>query len=144
MGKCVYIPRTTIDETLRNKPVYGKRLLEPLKKIASESGLPFNILEDREVLNDAEIHNHENDLWLCLEGEVVFTVDGELVNPWPKRDVDGSTDDREWKAKEIKGGSTITMRPGDWLYVPAGSPHKHDCPSGIARLVIIKISAKHP
>jgi uncharacterized RmlC-like cupin family protein len=47
-------------------------------------------------------------------------------------------DDREWKAKEIKGGTEVVMKPGDWLWIPAGEPHQHKT-STKARLVIIKV-----
>lgn len=144
MANCVYVPKATVDEALRNQPVQGKHSLEPLKALAAASGLPMNVLEDHEVVNDAEVHHHEDDLWFCLEGDVAFTYGGELADPWYKKNLDGTEDRREIKAKEVRGGKTIVMRPGDWLYVPAGQPHKHDCLNGTARLVIVKLPAKRP
>lgn len=133
-----FIPKEKISETLAAAPQDGKRLLEPLKSLSAASGAPINILEDRNVANEAEAHRHEADLWHCLEGEVTFICGGEMAEPWPKKNADGSVDEREWKAKEIKGGTELVMRPGDWLHIPAGVPHQHRC-AGTARLVIIKI-----
>ena len=138
--KCVLVRKEVFDETLATAPTKGKHLLEPLKSIASENKLPLmGILEDTEVTNEAEIHHHEGDLWLCLEGEVEFIYGGELIEPWFKKLPDGSEDRREVKAKEIKNGTREILKPGDWLWIPAGRPHVHNKLDGYARLVIIKI-----
>ena len=137
--KAVYVSKNQVSETLITTPTPGKKLLEPFKSFATTNQLPFNILEDSQVLeNDAEVHRHEADLWLCLEGEVTFVCDGELVEPWYKKLSDGTEDKREVKAKSIRGGTTHILKPGDWLWIPAGVPHQHTC-SSTARLMIIKI-----
>lgn len=139
MNNCLLVRKEEIEKTLAAAPTQGKKLLEPLKSLAAANKMPLNILEDREILNnDAEIHQHEGDLWLCLEGEVKFIYGGEMVDPWFKKNADGSEDQREVKAKEIRGGTGSTLKPGDWLWVPAGQPHQHQC-AGTARLAIIKI-----
>lgn len=138
---CAFVPAALIDSTLKSLPQQGKRLLEPLRSFAAAHGLPFNVLEDMDVSNEAEVHRHEADLWCCLQGEVTFVYGGEMVNSWAKQLPDGGTDDREIKAKEIRGGTEVRLRDGDWLWIPAGQPHQHKA-SGIARLVIIKIPAK--
>jgi len=61
-----------------------------------------------------------------------------MVDPWVKQNADGTLDEREIKAKEITGGTEVKLKPGDWLYIPAGEAHTHKT-EGIARLVIIKI-----
>jgi len=138
---CAFVPSSLIVETLKSKPSPGKRLLEPLKTSAAEHGLPLNVLEDTEVSNGAEVHRHEGDLWHCLEGEVTFVYGGAMVEPWVKKLPDGGTDDREIKAKEIRGGTEVVLKPGDWLWIPAGQPHLHRTDK-TARLMIIKIPAK--
>ena len=136
LKKSVLIKRGQFDESLKNSPEQGKRLLDPLKTFTGEQGVPLNILEDHQVSNDAEVHRHEDDLWYCLEGEVTFVYGGELVEPWAKEG-----DDREIKAKEITNGTESLLTKGDWLYIPAGQPHSHRT-EGTARLVIIKLPAK--
>lgn len=136
----VCIPKSKIDETLASHATQGKRLLEPLKSFALEHNLPINILEDKEISNEAEVHRHEGDLWQCLEGEVTFVHGGTMVNPWAKKLSDGGVDDREIKASEIAGGREVILRPGDWLWIPVGEPHSHRT-EGTARLFIIKIPA---
>jgi mannose-6-phosphate isomerase-like protein (cupin superfamily) len=139
MDKCVLVRKEEIDKTLATEPTAGKKLLEPLKSFAAANKLPLNILEDKEVLNnEAEIHKHEGDLWLCLEGEVKFIYGGELVEPWVKKNPDGTENPNEIKAKQIKNGTEAVLKPGDWLWIPAGQPHQHICPK-TSRLYIIKI-----
>lgn len=138
---CAVIKKSDIDATLATPATTGKRLLEPLKAMAAELKLPLNILEDKEVSNEAEVHRHEGDLWQCLEGEVTFVYGGEMVAPWAKKLPDGGTDDREIKANEIRDGTEVVLRPGDWLWIPAGQPHLHRA-AETARLAIIKIPAK--
>lgn len=137
-NKSVLIASSDIKGVLNQAPVQGKRLLDPLKAFSKAEGVPFNILEDKNVDNDAEVHTHEADLWYCLEGEVTFVVGGEMVDPKPKDNKDGTFDNRELKSKEIISGTEISMKAGDWLWIPAGEPHKHKTDS-VARLVIIKI-----
>ena len=141
LQSCALIRKAEIDAALATASTPGKRLLEPLKSRALAEGLPLNILEDKEVSNEAEVHRHEGDLWHCFEGEVTFVYGGELVEPWAKQLPDGGTDDREIKAKEIAGGIEVVLKPGDWLWIPAGQPHLHRTDK-TARLVIIKIPAR--
>lgn len=130
----VILRKEEIDKTLATGSFQGKRLLEPLKSFAVATGFPVKILEDREVVNEAEVHENDGDLWQCLEGEVTFVCGGELVD---KEIVKNG----EWKAREINGGTEIVLKPGDWLWIPAGEPHQHKT-SSVARLVIIKIPTK--
>lgn len=136
--KSVLITKADVDATLKQPPVQGKHLLEPFKAFAKANSLPMNILEDIAVDNKAEVHTHEADLWLCMEGEVTFVHGGELVDPKPKDNKDGTFDNRELSSQEIKGGTEVVLKSGDWFYIPAGEPHKHKTTS-VARLVIIKI-----
>jgi mannose-6-phosphate isomerase-like protein (cupin superfamily) len=142
MTSFIHIPKGKIDETLATVPTQGKRELEPLKAFTKAGGVPLNILEDHEITNnEAEVHTLEADLWLCLEGEITFVCGGEMDSPWNKKLADGSEDPTQVKAKTISNGTNVTMKPGDWLFIPAGTPHQHNT-SGTARLVIIKVPKK--
>ncbi len=138
MNPSTFISKQQIDETLAVAPTPGKKLLEPFKSFAKERNLPFNILEDKEITNDPEIHMHEADLWYCLEGEVTFVYGGQMVEPSFRKKADGTENANEICAKSISGGTEVVMHPGDWLWIPAGEPHQH-ISSGLARLMIIKI-----
>lgn len=132
------VRKADIDRTLASVPKQGKNLLEPLKSLAIAKGLPFKILEDHETSNDAEVHKAYDDLWECLEGEATFIYGGELLDPWVKKNKDGTVNEREILAKQITGGTEVVLRPGDWLWIPAGTPHQHMCKHTV-RLMMIKI-----
>jgi mannose-6-phosphate isomerase-like protein (cupin superfamily) len=136
--KAVYVPKEKLDETLRAPALAGKHNLEPFLSFAKEHSLPFNILEDSNVTNDAEIHVKDGDLWQCLEGEVTFVCGGELSETWFGKRADGTENQNEIKAKTLTGGTEYILKPGDWLWIPAGEPHQHST-KGVARLIIIKI-----
>lgn len=138
--KSIFIPASLRDETLKTVATQGKRLLEPWKSFAMENNVPIQILEDHAVENEVEVHRHEGDLWICLEGEVEFIVGGAMVDPWLKKNPDGTEDSREVKAKEIKNGVTYILHERDVLWIPAGDPHKHNAKE-TARLYVIKIPA---
>ena len=141
IAPCVFIPKSVTDETLAVAPTPGKRLLEPFKSASGSSAI--YILEDCEIDNEFEVHRHEADLWICLEGEVEFEVGGELVEPWAKKLPDGKEDTREIKAKPGSAQGTIkyTLHAGDVLLVPAGQPHTHRTKTH-ARLYVTKIPQK--
>jgi mannose-6-phosphate isomerase-like protein (cupin superfamily) len=124
----------------------GKYNPEPLKTLVKNAGVPASILVDKNVLrgtNEAEIHRHEADLWIAIDGKVYFQVGGNLVDPYPRNNTDGTINDLELKAKEIAGGEEYALSPGDVLYIPEGQPHVHWTDENEAgRLWIIKIPAR--
>lgn len=136
----MFIPRALVKEALARKPEKGKRNLPPFDLFAKENKLPLNILEDVEFVGNVEVHRHEADLWLCLEGEAVFTVGG-VSDAAPKKNKDGSFNDLELRGAVITGGDTHTLKEGDWLWIPAGQPHMHEAKS-TARLAVIKVPAR--
>ena len=113
MKDCILVRKKEIDKALAQKPIQGKRQLEPIKSLFLSKKIHFGIMEDHEVSEiEIEVHEDEADLWICLEGEAEFTYGDKKIN--------------------------ATLKPGDILYVPAGQPHAHTA-SKTARMLIIKI-----
>lgn len=137
MAQHIFIPKSFFEETLRTIPTQGKKHLEPFKTFAKEHSLPLNILEDKEVVNEGEIHDYEDDLWQCLEGSVTFVCGGVLESKKAHPTKKG-----EWSGTGIGGGKEYTLGSGDWLWIPAGEPHIHRTDT-TARLIIIKIPKKN-
>lgn len=137
MGSII-IKKKLFDKTLRSTPAPGKSSLEPFKSFAKINNLPLNVVEDVKVINKAEAHRFFNDLVLCLEGTVRFVCGGKLSNPKYKVKKDGKIDKNELLAERIVGGTTIILNPGDWLWIPANTPHQHQCKK-VGRLLFIKI-----
>ena len=140
IGKAIYISHEVVSGILRQAPLSGKHLLEPLKSFAVEHDLPLKVLEVHESEYEAEIHKTVQDLWYCLEGEARFLIGGSLVDPWQQKNPDGSENSNELRANSIRGGGEAVLLPGDWLWIPAGEAHQHKT-KGTARLVIIRLKA---
>ena len=131
-------PKGGIGEILNQEIREGKRELEPLKSFSKLEGIPFNILEDTNVVNEIEIHTNMVDLWYCIEGEVTFTLGGTPIEPYAKVNKDGSLSETEIRTERVEGSSEKVLKSGDWLWIPAGVPHAHKC-EGTSRLIIIKV-----
>lgn len=136
MEQLILFRKEKVDNILSVPLKLGKNQLEPLKSL----GLPFNILGIFSVSlkeSGAEIHKKINHLFLCLSGQADFVCGGKLVDYRIKTRPDGSHDENELRAKEIKGGTKLVLNPGDWLWIPAGIPHKNG--ANAAHLIVIKI-----
>ena len=132
-----FIDAKFIREAMAKEPVDGKHQLEPLSSLSKGKGISFNILEDHNFLEgQPEVHRHEGDLWIGLEGEMNFIVGGEMVEPYAKEG-----NDNEIKAKSISGGEEVVLKMGDVLWIPAGVPHMHIAKHG--RAYIIKIPERN-
>ena len=137
--ECVVIRYQQLVQTLASPPAQGKRSLEPLRAFAITHSVPMHIVEDHQVTNNrAEVHTHEGDFWICLQGPVMFVVGGELDNPQPYRPTGEGVEYREWSAERIIDGKVVVLEPGDMLWIPAGQPHQHNC-SKTARLLLVKV-----
>lgn len=83
----------------------------------------------------AEVHDASDDVYYVLEGSAELTLGGSLENP--KEATPG-----EWKSDKIIGGKTFTIKKGDLIVVPRGTPHQRINTKGKTfSLLLIKIFA---
>ncbi len=83
----------------------------------------------------AEVHDASDDVFYVLEGSAELTLGGNLENP--KEATPG-----EWKSDKITGGKTFTIKKGDLIVVPRGTPHQRINSKGKTfSLILIKIFA---
>jgi mannose-6-phosphate isomerase-like protein (cupin superfamily) len=84
----------------------------------------------------AEVHDAADDVFYVLEGSAELTLGGKLENP--KESSAG-----EWKSDKIIGGTTYTIKKGDLIVVPRGTPHQRINSRGKTfSLLLIKIFAQ--
>ncbi|MBS1794422.1 MAG: cupin domain-containing protein [Acidobacteria bacterium] len=84
----------------------------------------------------AEVHDASDDVFYVLEGSAELTLGGQLDNP--KEATPG-----EWKSDRIVGGQTFTIKKGDLIVVPRGTPHQRINTKGKKfSLILIKIFAQ--
>ena len=75
----------------------------------------INTIRDKD--GQAEIHADWNDNLFVQEGEATFVTGGTPV--------DGKvTAPGETRGASVKGGTRMTMRAGDYFFVPAGTTHQ--------------------
>lgn len=85
---------------------------------------------------DAEVHDASDDVFYVLEGSAELTLGGSLENP--RESAPG-----EWKSAKIIGGQTFTIKKGDLIVVPRGTPHQRINTKGKTfSLILIKIFAQ--
>ena len=92
--------------------------------------------DERKDAADAEVHDAADDVFYVLEGSAQLTLGGKLENP--REATPG-----EWKSKTIVGGQTFTIKKGDLIVVPRGTPHQRINSKGKTfSLILIKIFAQ--
>ena len=85
---------------------------------------------------DAEVHDASDDVYYVLEGSAELTLGGTLENP---REISVG----EWRSAKIIGGETFTIKKGDLIVVPRGTPHQRVNSKGKEfSLILIKIFAE--
>lgn len=86
---------------------------------------------------DAEVHDASDDVYYVLEGAANLTLGGKLENPRE------SASAGEWKSKTIGGGQIFTIKKGDLIVVPRGTPHRRNSVKGKQfSMILIKIFAE--
>lgn len=84
---------------------------------------------------EAEVHDASDDVFYVLEGSAELTLGGTLENP-------REASPGEWKAAKIIDGKTFTIKKGDLIVIPRGTPHQRVNTKGKTfSLILIKIFA---
>ena len=84
---------------------------------------------------EVEVHEHWIDYMAIQQGEAEFTFGGTAAG---MRD----TGPGEKRGGTLTGGTVVTIKPGDFIVVPAGQPHLTMVKSGSNfRAIIIKVRA---
>jgi mannose-6-phosphate isomerase-like protein (cupin superfamily) len=71
----------------------------------------------RDHSGQAESHADWEDHMFIQEGEATLTLGGTMQNPH-------ETAKGETRGSGITGGKTVTLHPGDYVFVPVNTPHR--------------------
>ena len=133
-------------EAIRPFIVMKKQSLEDLEKslrpenkvsdLIGGAGMQLRVAvqHDKKRENaDAELHDASDDVYYVLEGSAQLTLGGKLENP---REISSG----EWRSPKIIGGQTFTIKKGDLIIVPRGTPHQRISVKGKEfSMILIKI-----
>ena len=120
------VENLTPEKTVRH--VTGQELGDTMKKGMTPGAFYSQIMlskhDNYQIINtirdkdgQAEIHADWNDNLFVQEGEATFVTGGTPVEG--KVTAPGET-----RGSSVKGGTRMTMRAGDYFFVPAGTPHQ--------------------
>lgn len=136
-GGCMTVGHEVITAMLALHSQAGtKANPEPLASFAKERGLPLNFLVVDHARGNGEVHERFHDLFLGVEGELAFTLGGAFNRGEWREHAPGSG---EWKKDDVESGKTFVLKPGAWLWIPAGVPHQNGCADGVAKAWVIKL-----
>ena len=125
------LPFTMVDKTGPDTAVRhltGKDLSTTLQKGMTPGALYSQVLlakhdsyeihiTSRDKSGKAEIHENWSDHIFIQEGEASFVIGGVALDA-------KDTAPGEKRGRSIKGGTTMIMLPGDYLFIPPGTPHQ--------------------
>ena len=121
----------SIDPEIKTKETVSKT-----EDLIDNSGMQLRVAVQYDAKKDkaqAEVHDASDDVFYVLEGSAELTLGGQLENP--KEASPG-----EWKSDKITGGQTFTIKKGDLIVVPRGTPHQRINTKGKTfSLILIKI-----
>ncbi len=114
-------------------------LERPAVEAAFQKGVPLLEVPEykihasrREAAGLAEVHLDETDVIHVLQGSASFVTGGAVVEPQ-------KTAPHEIRGKAIEGGTTRTIRQGDVLVVPRGTPHWFQQVDGPLLYYVVKV-----
>src|SRR6185369_16092914 len=112
-----YIVKTNQSVADLEKSLQGGNKVEDL--IGGE-GMQLRVAiqhDEKKDTAEAELHDASDDVYYVLDGSAELTLGGTLDNP-------REASPGEWKSPKIIGGQTFTIKKGDLIVVPRGTPHQ--------------------
>jgi len=85
--------------------------------VTSQNTLIILTVEKDKAAKEFEWHEHRDHVFQILDGDTVYELGGTPKNG-------RNTKPGEWLAPESEGAEKVTLRKGDLLFVPRGTPHR--------------------
>jgi len=94
------------------------------------------VFHDEKRENDMfEVHDTADDIYYVLEGTATLMLGGTLSEP---KEISPG----EWRSKTAAGGQQVTVRKGDVIVVPRGTPHQRTVVGKGFSMILIKVFAE--
>ncbi|MES2390174.1 MAG: hypothetical protein V4555_00935 [Acidobacteriota bacterium] len=85
--------------------------------------------EVKKAGKEFEYHEHRDHIFQILEGETTYELGGTPQNP-------RNTKPGEWLAPASEGSKRYTLRKGDSVFIPRGTPHKRTTEKSVTLILI--------
>lgn len=79
-----------------------------------------------------EVHDGSDDIYYVTNGTATLMLGGSLVNA-------EEISPGEWRATQATGGQKVTIKKGDLIFVPRGTPHQRTVTDKKFTMILIKI-----
>jgi mannose-6-phosphate isomerase-like protein (cupin superfamily) len=113
----------------------AKRSGNTNEDIVPAAGLQTRIavFHDEKRENDLnEVHDNADDIYYVLDGTAILLLGGSLIDP-------NEISPGEWRSKAATGGQKYSIRKGDLIFVPRGTPHQRTVTDKKFSMILIKI-----
>jgi mannose-6-phosphate isomerase-like protein (cupin superfamily) len=118
-----------LEKTLGQKADASGLATETLKKYSSD----YTMLGYRNQDGKAELHEKFADFYLVISGNATLVTGGHMANP-------ATTAPGEVRADSVQDGTSIKLKPGDVVHIPANLPHQLLVAKGTSfKYLIIKV-----
>jgi mannose-6-phosphate isomerase-like protein (cupin superfamily) len=109
----------------------------PANKTIENTGTYSIILtvEKNHISPEFEWHAGRDHILQIVDGETDYEVGGTPKNGH-------STGPGEWLAPESEGATKMTLKKGDMLLIPRGTPHKRNTPGSVTLILISPMGVK--
>jgi len=105
--------------------------------ILAPAGLQTRIAvfhDEKRVDDMIELHDGSDDYYYVLGGTATLMLGGTLDDP---KEISPG----EWRSKTATGGQKITIKTGDLVFVPRGTPHQRTVTGKGFSMILVKIFA---
>jgi mannose-6-phosphate isomerase-like protein (cupin superfamily) len=106
--------------------------------IVAPAGLQTRIAvfhDEKRVDDMVELHDGSDDYYYVLAGAATLLLGGTLDDP---KEISPG----EWRSKTASGGQKITIKSGDLVFVPRGTPHQRTVTGKGFSMILVKIFAE--
>jgi mannose-6-phosphate isomerase-like protein (cupin superfamily) len=126
----------------------AEKLADAMKALQAKPGndnlyepkaLPLTIVmttEEKKSAKEFEYHEGRDHIFLILDGTTKYELGGMPKNA-------RNTKPGEWLAPASEGATTLTLKKGDMLVIPRGTPHKRTT-EGSVTLTLISTTGTAP
>lgn len=131
-----YVVKTKQDIDAIRKDLFTKTG-NPSTDIVPQSGNQMRVavfFDDKRENDLIESHDASDDYYYVLSGSAVLSLGGKLDDP---KEISPG----EWRAKTVTGATKYTIRKGDVIVVPRGTPHQRTSVNKKFTMILVKVYA---